>query len=237
MQRKANRCTEGRALFLSFVLVICAPGALAGETVVNLSGDWRLDPTVSDDLQTAMREARPERRGQGGPSGQGRGVGRGGGGRGGVAGGPGGGAGGGRGRGGGRGQGGGPSEEQREAMRARREALTAAEDALQQLQIQQAEGRLTITDATGAEQELPTDGSRFERLLPDGREGASTARFHDRGHLVVESKPIEGRGRLIETYALGAEGGMLVVTTEIPAAVRRGKIELRRIYRRTLPEE
>lgn len=232
MRRNSIRGTQGLALLCSLAFVVSAAGVLATEPSVDLSGDWQLDPTVSDDLSTAMREARSARRGDGGrDSGGGAQVGRGGGGRGGFGGGP----GGGRGRGRGRDDDGGPTEEQREAMRARREALVAAEEAARRLEIRQVEGRLTVLDATGAEHAFPTDGSRFGRVLPDGRDGESSASWKKRDHLVVESEPVEGRGSLIETYALGAEGSMLVITTEIRAAGRRGKVEIRRIYRRAQP--
>ncbi len=172
----------------------------------NLSGDWQLNKDASDDPERVMKEARASGGSGGGFSGGGMG-------RGGRH----GGGGGGGGRGSGRGDSGDASSG----------SPSGGFAALQTLQIRHEEPMVSITDAAGHERVLYTDGRKTQEERSHGGTTAVTAAWKD-GHLEVVSKPENG-GKIVETFAVAADGSLLTVTTKVDSA-RGGSFTFHRVY-------
>ncbi len=173
----------------------------------NISGGWRLNKDASDDPEKAMKEARSS--GGGSPyGGGGGGMGRGG-----------------RGHGGGGGWGhGGRGGDSGDSASATAGGWFVALDSLQ---IQHEEPKLTITDAAGRVRVVYTDGRKTEEERSHGGTTAVTASWKD-GHLEIVSKPENG-GKIVETYAIAADRSLLIVTTKVEGGRGPG-FTVRRVY-------
>ena len=194
-----------RATFLSGIGLLVLLAAFAGRGLAagpgDLSGTWSLNRELSDDPREKMREARES--GGGGP-------GRGGGFRGHRRG---GGAGGLRGR---------RRDGDAEGGSADSEDMTHA---FEKLFIVHRDPELRITDGFGREHVLYTDDRRIEEERSAGTVKIR-ARWKD-GHVVVTTTPEHG-SKIIETYAVTADGSVLTVTTSIEGRGR--EISFRRVY-------
>lgn len=194
-----------RAIFPSGIGLLVLLAMFAGRGLAagpgNLSGTWSLNRELSDDPREKMREARE--------------------------------SGGGPGRGGGfRGHrgGGGPA-----GLRGRRRDGGGAESgsadsedlmrAFEKLSIVHRDPELRITDGFGREHVLYTDDRRIEEERSAGTVKIR-ARWKD-GHVVVTTTPEHG-SKIIETYAVTADGSVLTVTTAIEGRGR--EISFRRVY-------
>lgn len=166
----------------------------------NLSGHWRLDKEKSDDPRTKVQEGTRGGR----PGGMG-GPGMGGPG---MGGGP---------PGGGRGPGDRPDPE----------AMKQREAALAELTIEHEDPELTITDANEQRRFLYTDGRETRRDSENGQSLEVKSRWKD-GRVVVETSG--GRGKVTETYRLGAEGRELIVETRVEGRGEMPGFSLRRVY-------
>lgn len=194
-----------RAIFPSGIGLLVLLAMFAGRGLAagpgNLSGTWSLNRELSDDPREKMRKAREN---GGGP---GRGGGfrgpRGGGGPAGLR---------GRRRDGGGAESG--SADSEDLMRA-----------FEKLSIVHRDPELRITDGFGRKHVLYTDDRRIEEERSAGTVKIR-ARWKD-GHVVVTTTPEHG-SKIIETYAVTADGSVLTVTTAIE---RRGReISFRRVY-------
>lgn len=185
----------------------------------NLSGHWRLDKEKSDDPRTKVQEGTRGGRpgGMGGPGMGGPGMG--GAGRGGPMGG---------GSRGGPGMGGGPPGGGRgPGDRPDPEAMKQREAALAELTIEHEDPELTITDANEQRRFLYTDGRETRRDSENGQSLEVKSRWKD-GRVVVETSG--GRGKVTETYRLGAEGRELIVETRVEGRGEMPGFSLRRVY-------
>ena len=195
-----------RCLGIGLGLLLARSPAFAGN-LPDLSGTWKLNPAQSDDPQEKFKE---------GASGSGDSTdsapSSGGGGGYGGWGGHHGGHGGGRRRGGG-GSGGdagqGPS------------ALEGRE----RLVIKHADPQLTITDASGRERVLYTDGRKLEEERSFGGTTKVQTVWKD-GHVEVTSQSERGP-KVVQSYAVSADGSQLTVTTQIDG---RRKITIHSVY-------
>jgi hypothetical protein len=209
------------ARFLRIVfsaLPLAFAGALAGQTLKlpDLTGTWKLDKDASDDPQKAMREAGPSEGARGGY------------GREGSMGGGGGGMGMGRGHGHGGSSGGSwHGGDRGESGEQGRPDWSESFAALETLQITDREPMLTITDAYGHERVVYTDGRKTQEEHSHGGTTTVRASWKD-GHVQVVSTPETGQ-KVIETYAVAADGSQLTVTTTIEGG-RRSPITILRIY-------
>jgi hypothetical protein len=98
-------------------------------------------------------------------------------------------------------------------------------EAVETLTIVHHDPRLQITDAAGRHHELSTDGRKIEEERSEG-----TVKMHAEwkdGHVVVTTVKEHG-SRIVETYAVAADGSVLTVTTKIEG-LGRG-FEYRRVY-------
>ena len=211
---------NGRALAL-FSLAIATSLALRALDMPNLSGTWQLDKNASDDPKKVMEEARaaaPGGGGYGGGGGHGGGAGHGhgGGGSGGM---------GGMGSSGGSGgrHGSGPGSGEPNAPGPDPEMLAA----LETLTISHSEPKLTITDASGRERVVFTDGRVIEEERSHGGKTKVEAQWKD-GHIEIVSKPETG-AKVTEAFSITADGSQLTVTTKMEGG-RMGTVTIRRIY-------
>ncbi len=182
----------------------------------DLSGQWRLNKEKSDDPRAKMQEGQRSGRpgGMGGPGMGGPGMG-----------GP--GMGGGRPM-GGPGTGGGPPGGGRgPGDRPDAEALKQREAALAELTIAHEDPELTITDANEQRRFLYTDGRETRRDSENGQSLEVKSRWKD-GRVVVEASG--GRGKVTETYRLGAEGRELIVETRMEGRGEMPGFSFRRVY-------
>ena len=204
-----------------FGLAVGASLALRALDMPNLSGTWQLDRDASDDPKKVMEEARaaaPGGGGSGGGGGHGGGHGHGGGGGSGGMGGMGSSGGSGGRHGSGSGSGNEPG-----APGPDPEMLAA----LETLTISHAEPKLTITDASGHERVVFTDGRPIEEERSHGGKIKVEAQWKD-GHIEIVSKPETG-AKVTESLSITADGSHLTVTTKLEGG-RAGTIRIRRIY-------
>jgi hypothetical protein len=199
----------------------------------DLTGLWRLDPAHSDAPQ------RPE--GAGGPGGPGGSMGRGGGwgGAGGMGGGMrdgrrGGGRGGWGGTGGGDGRGGeagggagrgGPGDGAGPGAGSRPVRLPDL------MHVTDAESVVSFEDSTGAVlQEITTIGAAKDTLLHAAGAAVIAGAWRDSMLTVERQTP---RGRMVQTYSLGADGTTLVIQTRVePAGGSMPARTFKRVYRK-----
>lgn len=187
------------AAFGALIVLATAGGWVLAGGPSDLSGRWKLNHDLSDDPREKMREA-PGRRGGAGPRG----------GRGGFG-----------GRRGGR-FGGGREVPEGDAERQQTSFDPAA---LETLSIVHYDPALRITDGIGREHALVTDGRKVEEERSAGTV-KMRAEWKD-GHVVVTTAPDHGP-KIVETYAVTADGSVLTVTTKIES---RGRgFEYRRVY-------
>ncbi len=186
-----RRAAASRVFAIAFA-VLLTRNLAAGGGLPDLSGTWKLNTSASDDPQQKLRDAAPAE-GSGSDSGDGT---SGSGGAGGHRGGGRGGWGGHRHRGGGSGGDGSSWLEARE-----------------RLVIRHADPELRITDASGRERTLYTDGRKTEEERSQGGTTAVRALWKS-GHIEVTSEPEKGP-KLVQTYAVSADGTQLTVTTRI----------------------
>ena len=97
--------------------------------------------------------------------------------------------------------------------------------AFETLSIVHRDPELRITDAAGHEHVLYTDDRKIEEERSAGT-AKIRARWKD-GHVVVTTTPEHG-SKIVETYAVTADGSVLTVTTAIEGRGR--EIEFRRVY-------
>ena len=194
-----KRATFQSGIGFLILLATFAPRARASGPG-NLSGTWKLNHELSDDPREKMREARES----------GGGTGRGGGFRG------------HRGGGGARGFHGRRPEGEAESRSGDSEDMTRA---FETLSIVHRDPELQITDATGHEHVLFTDDRKIEEERSAGT-AKIRARWKD-GHVVVTTTPEHG-SKIVETYAVTADGSVLTVMTAIEGRGR--EIEFRRVY-------
>jgi len=198
--------STGRSIVLSAV-VLSAGSALVALDLPNLSGQWQLNQDASDDPSKVLQNSHSDSSGSGG-GGFGGGGGRGGHGHG--------GGGGGGGRGGSRSGGG-------DAAGGRADYY----EGMTSLKIEHHDPRLTITDASGRERTIYTDGRKTEEEHSHGGTTAVTASWKD-GHLEVVSRPETG-AKVTETYAVASDGSQLTVTTKVEGG-HNGSFTIRRVY-------
>jgi hypothetical protein len=193
-----------RIAIIGFGILLTRHSASSAAALPNLSGSWKLNAAQSDDPQKMRDEAASS----GAPSDSGDDAappssGSGGGGH------RGGRGWGGRHR-GGRGDGsGGPS------WLEGRESLV----------IRHADPELDITDAAGHKRTIYTDGRKAEEEHSYGGTTKVVAEWKD-GHIEVTSQSEKGL-KVVQTYAMSADGSRLTVTTKIEG---RRSMTLRSVY-------
>jgi hypothetical protein len=99
--------------------------------------------------------------------------------------------------------------------------------ALETLTISHAEPKLTITDASGRERVVFTDGRVVEEERSHGGKTKVEAQWKD-GRIEIVSKPATG-AKVTEAFSITADGSHLTVTTKLEGG-RSGTITIRRIY-------
>ena len=199
---RPSRSCRGLGLGILIAAFAVAAGAVSPG---DLSGNWKLNRDASDDPHKKVDESTSGQSSRGGWSG---GGGSGGGG------GYGGHGGGHRGGGGWRGGDGssGPAE---------------PPPVPESLHIVHQDPKLVITESTGPEHVLYTDGRKTEEERSLGGTTAIRAQWKD-GHVVVDIEPERGRP-YTETYSVTGDGKQLTVTTRWKG--RGGQsIEIRRVY-------
>jgi hypothetical protein len=177
--------------------------ALSGN-LPDLSGTWKLNTSQSDDPQQKFKDSAPS--GGSGDSTDSAPPSGGGGGWGGHHGGHGGGH--------RRGGGGGDSGQGPSAMEGR-----------DQLVIKHTDPELTITDASGRERVLYTDGRKLEEERSYGGTTKVQTVWKD-GHVEVTSQSEKGP-KIVQDYAVSADGSQLTVTTQIDG---RRKVTIHSVY-------
>jgi len=176
-------------------------GSVGAIELPNLSGTWRLNPGASDTPETAMRESDSSSRSGGGLHGHGGGsMGR------------------------HRHSGAAPDEPGRPNDDA--ESWRDAQRQERTLEIRHREPLLAITDASGRERVLYTDGRSIQEERSEGTTKLR-ARWKD-GRIEVTSIPEKGPKRVV-TYAVTADRTQLTVTTTITRS-RGGELTIRRLY-------
>lgn len=193
---------------LAFSLLCAAPllGRDSTPQQPDLRGTWQLD----EDLTARMRESsRPSPEGRMGPP-------------------PGGGR-----RGGGRPEGGG--------MRGPRGGTRQMEpppslESLDELTIDQTGEAVTVTDGSGRQRVLRTDGKKVRDERLPGGPAEVRARWEKDGTLVVRINPDEGPART-ETYVVSNDGKRLFLTLTLEGGGRMGEMKIRRAYGRAVGEE
>jgi hypothetical protein len=186
------------AAFGALIVLATAGGRALAGGPSDLSGRWKLNHDLSDDPREKMREA-GGRRGGAGPRGGHGGFG---------------------GRRGGRFGGG------REAPEGDADRETSFDpEAIETLSIVHHDRELRITDGVGREHALVTDGRKVEEERSAGTV-KMRAEWKD-GHVVVTTAPEHGP-KIVETYAVAADGSALTVTTKIEGRGRA--FEYRRVY-------
>jgi hypothetical protein len=98
-------------------------------------------------------------------------------------------------------------------------------EARESLMIRHADPELDITDAAGHERTIYTDGRKTEEEHNSGGTTKVVAAWKD-GHIEVTSQPEKGP-KVVQTYAISADGSQLTVTTKIQG---RRSIEYRSVY-------
>jgi len=199
------------------LLLIALPLCVLAETP-NLTGEWVLNPVLSDDVASVMKAARPSR-----PSGGGRGGGVKGGGMGGRGG----------GRGGGR-PGGSMGRSQQSEGAQRQQDGTMMEEmkaSVARLSIFHDNPELNVTDGAGLSQLFQCDGSHVQVWSPRGKQKAQAD--WSGGSLKIIFEAPEGkrnRGGRTEVYAI--ENEHLVVTRTVKSPGGGDPIRLRFVYQR-----
>jgi hypothetical protein len=191
------------AFRLALLLPLASSQVIGNGALANLSGTWRLNKDLSDDPQQKVKDARSES----GSGGRGYSGGR---------------HGGGMGRGGGR-SGSSGSGSGDDGQRP----LEDMASALQQLKIDHQDPTLTIEDGLGRLHHLFTDGRKIEEECAAGGTTEIHAVWKD-GRIVVTTQAEKGP-KIIETYAVAADGSQLTVTSKIEMR-RGGSVEIRRVY-------
>ncbi|HTO74727.1 MAG TPA: hypothetical protein VMQ61_01515 [Thermoanaerobaculia bacterium] len=176
----------------------------------DLSGTWKLNTAQSDDPQQKFKEGASSSGGGSSDSTDSAPPSGGGGGGYGGWGGHHGGHGGGHRHGGG----GGDSNQGPSAMEGR-----------EMLVIKHADPQLTITDASGRERVLYTDGRKLEEERSYGGTTKVQTVWKD-GHVEVTSQSEKGP-KIIQSYAVSADGSQLNVTTQIDG---RRKVTIHTVY-------
>jgi hypothetical protein len=192
--------------------ILLTRGSAPASGLPDLSGTWKLNAAQSDDPQQKLRENGSSSSGSGTPSDSGdeappQGSGGSGGGYGGHHGGGRGGWGHRRGGGNGGGDGSGWLE------------------ARERLVIHHVDPELTITDASGRERTLYTDGRKTEEERSLGGTTAVHALWKD-GHVEVTSQPERGP-KMVQTFTVSADRSQLTVTTKFEG---RRAVSIRSVY-------
>jgi hypothetical protein len=189
----------------NFVIVglVGVPGLRALD-LPNLTGKWRLNPNASDRPDEALREAQPSRRSGGGFHGH-AGMGHGGG-------------------------------------RRTAPSTTSPDDgasgdptgvglggrvSMATLEIRHEEPRLSITDASGHERIVYTDGRKTEEEHSYRGTTKVRARWKD-GRIEVTSVPERGP-KITETYSITADRSQLLMTTKLEGG-RVSDVTIHRVY-------
>jgi hypothetical protein len=189
------------------VLLAWTAAAAPAAAPGDLSGTWKLNRDASDDPRKKMQEAQEQGDGSGGRGSSGWSGGR---------------------HGGHRGGGGAPSDDGGPPP-----SDTAA--AKETLRIEHQDPRLAITDATGRQLVVYTDGRKTEEEHSSGGTTKITGRWKD-GFVVLEIEPEHGPSRT-ETYSVTADGKRLTIMTRFKGRGSRGDVEIRRVYDAASPEE
>lgn len=218
-----------RRLWLPVLLLLLSTPVWSADAGTDLSGTWQLNEDASEDPREKMSEVMDKRsgRGPGGTKEQGGGGGFGGGrsGGGGFGGGGPGSRGGVKDRGGDGAEGGNDdSEEMRERIEQRRQALA-------QMDISQNAESVIVVDGNGEEQVLYTDGRTADYFTDRGDLAAASSRWKG-GLLVVRVKGEHAKAT--ETWELGGgEDQQLYVTVKTEGGRMPG-FEYRRVYDRVV---
>lgn len=199
-----NTASVARTTLMAVRLTLAGAVSLQALEMPDLSGNWRLNKDMSDDPKETLKDA-PVSDGTSGGGSTGGDTGMHRGGRGGH----------GMGRGGGSrsGSDGGWDPD----LFAR----------LGTIRIRHQEPLLAITDASGRERALYTDGRKVEEERSHGGTTKVTARWKD-AHIEVTSVPERGP-KVTETYSITADRSQLTVTTKIEGG-RRADMTVRRVY-------
>ena len=199
-----NTASVARTTLMAMRLTLAGAASLQALDMPDLSGNWRLNKDMSDDPKETLKDA-PVSDGTSGGGSTGGDTGMHRGGRGGH----------GMGRGGGSrsGSDGGWDPD----LFAR----------LGTIRIRHQEPLLAITDASGHERALYTDGRKVEEERSHGGTTKVTARWKD-AHIEVTSVPERGP-KTTETYSITADRSQLTVTTKIEGG-RRADMTVRRVY-------
>ena len=207
-------------LILMLPLLVVSP-VRSQDDPPNLTGTWILNAKESDDLGSAMSEARGDGQNSGGGGGRRSGGGPGGGG-GGPGGGGGQGGGGGPARGGGRGESG--SGEDRAAQAEERMARQMEE--YSRLEIYQDGIELNVANGLDISRLLFLDGREMTIWTQHG-EATATASWRDQFLVVEETPAREGLGRT-RSYTLSAGGQKLVMneTRRLPGQDKTIKLTM-----------
>jgi len=208
------------------VLALALPGNLArAEEPAHprLVGRWKLNKELSEDARAKLAEARQRGGRPGGPGGGGMG-GPGGGGMGG----PGGGWGGGRpgGMSGGRGGERGGMEGRQGPDGPGRARFQALLDPPEMLTITGNDAELTLDAGDEVLVRLHVDGRKYKQ--EGGR--VETKTEWKGAELVVETKPLEGAGKVTTTYSLAPEAGRLQIVTRIESPRGGDPVSVKRLY-------
>ncbi len=206
--RIANRIRLGSVL--AGALLASGLASVLAVELPNLSGKWRLNRDVSDSPEKVLRESPAEGRSAGGF--HGGGMGRGGGGH--------------------RSHSAPPSDEgasSRDDIGFFRDALGGS----QTLDIRHQEPLFSITDSSGRERVLYTDGRKVEKERSEIGTTKVRALWKD-GRIEVTSVPEKGP-KVTETFAMTADRTQLTVATTV-ARRGGGDVTIRRIYE-AVPDE
>lgn len=206
--------TPSRSALMLGLLILWPLASFPAEetTRPDLSGTWRLNADMSENPRDQMRESTRGGRSGGGGGGRGGGMKGGGGVMGGGRGGMGGGMGGGMSRGG-----------EPDAQRERMEEIGLGIDLLT---ISHINPEIRITYSTDREVVLTADGKKVKTETERGEVTTTTKWKKDK--LVVTKRT--DRGKVVESYLVGARGQQLYVTVEMSGMGPMGSISLRRVY-------
>lgn len=201
-------------LILTLTAILLTTGSLlAQDAAPDLSGRWRLNERLSDDMHKVMQQTMSRSRPQGGGRGQGRG----------------------RGMGGGRGpDGGGPGAGSRGGQEAPSDRMRKGADEMRKrqasLEIFQEGTELNITDGLEITRLLNTDGQPHPLWTEQGQ-ATATARWQgDTLQVTWQNKRHpEPRTR---HYQLSEDGKRLVVTEEVPLPGQKEMTTVKLVYDR-----
>jgi hypothetical protein len=195
----------------AFSTLLAVPAFAAGSPPQDLHGTWRLNDDLTARMMENERQSHPDDKGV-----QQRGESR----RRGGPGDPG-------------GMGGTPGGFEDEG-RTRKEAPPPSFAGLNEVKIDQAAGKVTITDANGKTRVLWTDNRRVTDPDTPGGPSELRAKWDDDGSLVVEVQPKSSPKRT-ETWLVSNDRKLLYMTVEMENG-RRGGTRIRRAYDAVVPE-